>query len=163
MTSYYPVTPSQTTAPSVQVTLDGVLYTLTCLWSIFGQRYYVQSTSQSGAIIFLLPLVETSPAVPLSTASWTEATGLVTVQTVSPLSFPIGSLVNLTIVGCSPATYNGLYPCSMLNATTFTFELGADPGLFSTPGSVSFLLNLAAGYFTTSTLIYRNGQFEVTP
>jgi hypothetical protein len=163
MTSYYPVTPSNKAAPTVQVTLDGGLYTLACLWSIYGQRYYVQCASQSGAVIFLLPLVETAPAVPVSSASWLEATGLVTFVTATPLPFPIGSVVNLTISGCSPVAYNGLVACSMLNSTTFTYPLASDPGIFSLPGSVSFLLNLAAGYFVTSTLIFRNGQFEVTP
>ncbi len=163
MTSYYPLTPSNRVAPSVQVTLDGSLYTLTALWMIFGQRYYVQCTDQSNNIIFLLPLVETAPSINVSTASWLEATGLVTMQTTTPFPFPIGSVANLTIAGCSPDAYNGYFPCNIQNSTTFTYQMLTDPGNFSSPGNVSLLLNLGAGYFVTSTLVYRNSQFEVTP
>jgi len=38
----------------------------------------------------------------------------------------------------------------------------SDPGTVTSAGEVSFLINMCAGYFN-STMIFRNGQFEVNP
>jgi hypothetical protein len=82
--------PSQNSPFQFQATLDGVAHTIRVTWNLFGERYYVNCFTQTGARVFTLPLIG------------------------------------------SPEGYD---------------------------------INLAAGYFTRSTLVYRapNRQFEVMP
>lgn len=58
-----PFTPSITDAPpfSVLVTLDGASYTLAAAWNIYGQRWYVTLTDQSGNLIINIPLIGSPP------------------------------------------------------------------------------------------------------
>ncbi|MDR3449358.1 MAG: hypothetical protein P4M15_06375 [Alphaproteobacteria bacterium] len=84
-------------------------------------------------------------------------------MTQSPHGYAIGGVLRLTIAGCAPAAFNGAYACRITGASTFTYPLSIDPGQNVVAGSSSFLLNLAGNYFTTSTLVYRNAQFEVAP
>jgi hypothetical protein len=56
MTSYKFI-PSNITAFSFQPTLDGVVYNIIVVWSLFGQRYYVNCYTNTGSLVFSLPLI----------------------------------------------------------------------------------------------------------
>ncbi len=70
--------------------------------------------------------------------------------------------LNLTIAEASPDAYNGTYSMLVDSPTTLNFAMTNDPGTLVTSGTLSYLISLCAGYFT-STMVYRNTQFEVSP
>ena len=163
MTTYFAFTPSRVSAPTFQPTLDGAQYTCVARWNLFAQRYYLNCTDLDGNRIFALPIVETPPAIAINTLTWSELTGLVTVTTQSRHGYVVGGAVTLTIAGCSPDAYNGAQLVTITGASTFTYPLSSDPGTNIVAGGASQMINMGAGYFTTSSLIYRNGSFEVSP
>jgi hypothetical protein len=50
-----------------------------------------------------------------------------------------------------------------INPIKFTVPMSTDPGPVNIMGFLSRRLNMVAGVFKTSTLVYRNGAFEVDP
>lgn len=173
MTTYTTFAPSPTAPFVFRPTLDGQVYVATILWNLFDQRWYMQLSDLSGILVFSLPVVGTAAAQPLASLSWEG--GMVTAMTVSPHAYAIGATIILTIAGATPAGYNGTFPCLMTGASAFTFPLTSDPDPATTSasgvqtasvsGTFSYAVNMAAGYFSSSTLIYRapSGQFEVSP
>lgn len=162
MTTYYTFQPSPAVAPTFQPTLDGVTYTVTLLWSLAGQRYYVQCQTLTGQVVFFLPLIGSATGTPVQSVSWAPNT--VTATLLAPHGYTIGSIVNLTFDGMSPATYNGTFPCTITGPNTFTYTQASNPGALTALGIVEYNINIAAGYFNSS-LVYReaNQQFEVSP
>ena len=162
MTTYYTLQTSPSTAPSFTPTLDGSQYNVTVLWSLVGQRYYVQCATLTGQVVFFLPLIGSSNGIAVQAVSWTPNT--VTVTTAVPHNSLIGSIVNLTFDGMLPTTYNGIYACLITSSTQMTYTQSSNPGALQTLGIVEYNINLAGGYFA-STLVYRemNQQFEVSP
>jgi hypothetical protein len=164
MTTYYSVQPSQTGAPQFTATLDGLQYTIQVKWVLFGQRYYVFCYNSSGVQVFSRPLIESLPGIQIDAISYDELSGLAIVATDQPHGFKIGSTTNLTIAGASPDTYNGTYWMLATGANTLSFPLSvsSNPGQTTVAGTLSFIISMTAAYFN-STMIYRNGQFEVSP
>lgn len=161
MTTYFPFQPSTISAPIFMPTFDGVTYQCIVTWSLFGRRYYVNCYDGSGARIFTIPLLQTPTGFNIQSMSWDVETRQVTASCITPHGLRIGSVVDLTIVNCLPATYNGAYPCAVLNETDFAYPLSTDPGNSIAPGTADYLISMTAGYFN-STMIFRNGQFEVS-
>lgn len=163
MTTYITFVPSLVSAPAFDVTLDGAAYNITVTWSLFGQRYYVNCLSVYGELVFSLPLIGSRTGLHIQNAEW--ANGTVTITTDTPHGHVVGSIVNATITGMSPDTYNGTRQCMVINRTQITFPLASYPGAVAVLGKLEYNVNLAAGYFNTSTLVYRtqNQTFEVTP
>lgn len=164
MTTYFQFTPSATQAFNFQPTLDGQQYTVEVTWSLYGQRYYVTCRTLTGALIFSVPLVGSSTGKNIQAASWNAESGLATITTALPHGYRIGGLFNLTIADMTPAAFNGLQSCAILNRTQFTYPLTSYPGAITSLGSAQYNINMAAGYFA-STLVYRtaNSTFEVSP
>lgn len=166
-------TPTATAPYRFQPTLDGAVYSATVTWNLFAQRWYLNLSDLSGNRIFSLPVVGSSAIQPLAALAWQN--GTVTATTQDPHGYAIGIMIALTVSGATPGAYNGSFPCLTTGPSSFTYPLSADPdppttsvdGLqtASAPGAYSFDLNIAAGYFTTSTLVYRtsSGNFEITP
>ena len=163
MTTYFAFTPSRRSAPQFSPTLDGAQYNCVCTWNLFAQRYYLNCIDLSGNLVFSRPIVETPPAVPINSLSWSELSGLVTAVTVNPHGFAIGGSIWLTIAGASPDAYNGDVLVNVTGPSAFTYPLAANPGSNLVVGTASFMVNLAGNYFQTSSIIYRNAQFEVSP
>ena len=163
MTTYFAFVPSLSAAPRFQPTLDGEQYVCSCFWNLFAQRYYLNCVDSNGDLIFSLPLVETPAAIALNSVTWSELTGHVTATTQTPHGYPLGAAVELTIAGCSPVGYNGAQLVMITGPSAFTYPLDADPGAAIVSGSATQMVNLAGGYFLTSTIIYRNQTFEVSP
>ena len=153
---------SNAVAPSFSPTLDGSVYTITVTWNLFGQRHFVNCYDGSSNLVFTVALVETPPSLALEGLTWSAAALQVTATTLATHGFPIGSVIELTLVGANPATYNGSYDVFITGPSTFQFAMTTDPGSVVSCGSASFVISMCRGYFN-STLIYRNGQFEVSP
>ena len=162
MTTYIPFTPSLISAPQFTPTLDGAQYNVVVTWSLFGQRYYLNCYSLNGERIFTAPLIESAAGVAIESLKWDVTTSLVTAKTTAPHGLRLGAAINLTIAGCAPDAYNGAVQAMVASPTTFTYPLQSDPGTASVFGSASYLISMTSGYFT-STLVYRDGAFEVSP
>jgi hypothetical protein len=163
MTTYFPFTPTTTPpAPSFQPVLDGATYTISVNSNLFGQRYYLLCTDQTGNIVFNLPLVTSLPSSPIEDLSWDGLTQTVTVTMVNPHYYTLGSTLNLTIAGAAPSTFNGVFPMLVTGQDTLVFPLTTDPGQMTVAGTLSYLVSMTAGYFD-STLVFRNSVFEVNP
>lgn len=165
MATIYPFLPSTNSAFSFQPTLDGQTYTIVVMWNVFGQRYYVQCYTLVGALVFSLPLIGSSNGITLQNLSWDYNTSTVTATTSVPHNFDVGDPIDITIVNCSPDAYNGQFTATVTGTNTFTYPMSSYPGSPVSIGSVEYNINIAAGYFTSSTLVYRsaNQQFEVSP
>lgn len=158
-------TPSPVLPFSFQPTLDGQQYIITAPWSLFGQRFYLNCYTLNGTLIFSLPLIGSGPGTPINAISWDEITGLVTVECSAPHGLRIGTIVALTVNGMVPTAYDGVFNANVINQTQVTYPLTSDPGSPVSFGEVRYNVNLAGGYFKTSTLYYHtdSSHFEVTP
>lgn len=145
------------------VTLDGQAYVAEVIWGLFGRRTYLNLKDGGGALIFSRPMLGSPLGVAIQSASW--HLGVVTVLTALPHGFAITDTVNVAISGCLPEELNGRKQILVTTATEFTFPLGADPGAISQFGKVDYNIDIAGGYFSNSTLVYRpqSNQFEVSP
>lgn len=163
MTTIIPVQFSQLQVPQFQVTLDGASYNLSMPYNLYGQRYYVNCSDLQGNLIFSLPLVGSPPGMVIQTLSWDQ--GKVTLQTSAPHNYRPGSLLEFTLSGAAPDEYNGTYDMVALDRSTLRYSLAQDPGVSNAQGTLFNDLNLAAGYFETSSLVWRpsSSQLEVTP
>ena len=156
-------TPSASQAFSFQPTLDGSLYTITVTWNLFGQRYYVNCYTTTGTLVFSLPLIGSPASIPIECIQWTS--GIAYVALTQPHGLPKGSVADLTLIQCSPSVYNDSWAAFVDGPASFQIYLSSDPGGLQQAGYVENNINLAGGYFSTSSLVYRDlsQQFEVTP
>lgn len=159
----FPFAPSTAAPFQFQPVLDGTTYNAVVTWSLFGQRYYINLYDLDQNLIFCLPVIGSPDGLQLQTLAWLQGVVAATVQ--APHGLPIGATVALTVAGCTPDAYNGLFSALVTSPTTFSYQLTNDPGLNTVAGTVSKNINLAGGYFGTSTLVFRNSsqQFEVNP
>lgn len=166
MTTYFAFNPPSDAPFTFQPTLDGQTYTASVFWLFWSQRWYVTLIDQFGNRIFTLPLIYSTPTSQVESIAWSNATtsGQVTVILPTPVTYPIGSLVDVYFYSSAPAAYNGLFRCAVLNPTTLTYPLDQDPGMPTAIGVWSQDVSMTAGYFD-STLIFRpsTGNFEVNP
>lgn len=146
-----------------QATLDGDSYNAAITWNMVGKRYYVNLFSLDGVRIFTLPLIGSTDAVGIETISWSN--GFVDVTTTARHGYLMGSTIDLTLSRFVPETYNGTVRAFITGLDTFQFPLAGDPGDASQLGLSNYDINIAAGYFKNSKLVFResNQQFEITP
>jgi len=158
----YKFTPSNTTAYSFQPTLDGVVHNAIVVWSLFGQRYYVNCYTNTGSLVFSVPLIGSLDSIYVQSAYWEN--GFMIIKSETPHNFHVGSVINITLVNFNPAVYNGVYRANVISSDTIAYELAYDPGPIVSLGDIQYNIDLAAGYFN-SMLVYRaNSQtFEVIP
>jgi hypothetical protein len=57
MTTYIPFTPSVSSVPQFQVTLDGYIYTALCTWNLYGARYYLNIVTLQGTLVCSVALI----------------------------------------------------------------------------------------------------------
>lgn len=163
MTSYFTFVQNQQSPFSFSPVLDGQTYTAAVKWNWFGQRWYLELSRITGALVFNKALIGSPCGVSIESVSWSN--GLVTVTTAKPHGFDVGTTVAMTVEGCVPVVLNGTRPSLITDVDEFTFPLVGNPGAATQLGRAVYNINLAAGYFTTSTLVYRsdNKTFEVSP
>lgn len=143
-----------------QPTLDATPYTAVVRWSLWGKRNWLDLYDLNGTRIFSIPVTESPAGVILQAIAW--ANGTVTATTVTPHNYVVGATAQLVVSGCTPAGYNGTVLALITDETTFQYLLAVDPGQATVLGLASYNLSMTAGYFD-STLVFRNGQFEVSP
>lgn len=166
MTTVTTFAPAATKPFSFSPILDGAQYQAVITWGLAGQRWYVNLLDQTGTLVFCLPVIGSPTAIQTADLSWSGVQNLVTVTTAVPHGIPLGFTVQLTVVGVSPAAYNGIRNMFATAPSTLTFPLPADPGGDATVnGNIGHDINLAGGYFKTSTFVFREAtqQFEVSP
>lgn len=161
MTTRVPFQPPPLGAFTFQPTLDGAPATATVTWNLFGQRWYVNLFRLDGSRVFTLPLIESPLASNLEALAW--AHGFATAATLAPHGVAVGTTAALVVEGCAPDGFNGEVLALALDRTTLQWPLVADPGPVTAVGSVARTINMAGGYFRSSSLAFRNGQFEVRP
>ena len=163
MTTLIPFTPSSQTPPQFAVTLDGQTYNVIVTWGLFGQRNYINVYDLNGTLVVSIPMVGSEPTQPLNSLTW--ASGIVMASTLEPHGIALGMVVDLTIADAVPDTYNGIYRCAVTAPSSFTYALADQPGTVVSAGNYATNVNLVAGYFETSTLVFRpsSQQFEITP
>ena len=146
-------------------TLDGQVYNAFVTWNFFAQRYYINLYAINGTRVFTLPLLGSPIPLRIDTATWIRGVSVASIKTLVPHYFPLGATVDLVVSGCSPEEFNGNKRCLVAGPNEVTFPLTLDPGPANVVGSIASNLNIAAGYFAESSLVYReaNQQFEVTP
>jgi len=161
----YPFTPSRNGYPPFQFqpTLDGNVYTAITTWNAAAQRWYLNLYALDGTLVVAIPVIGSPAALPLQSLNW--AFGTVTATIENPHNIPLGAQAKLTVAGCAPAAFNGTFIVSATGPTSFSYKVPANPGQASRLGIAAFNVNLVAGYFTTSLLVFRESanQFEVSP
>ena len=161
MTTFTPFTPSQTALFSFRPVLDGNVYLARTPFVHYAQRYYLNLSQLNGPAVVFRPLIESPASLPLASIAW--ANNKVTAVTEQPHGYRLGIVVPLLVAGCVPTAYNGNVQASVVDDETLAWPLNANPGTATAIGTVDWTFNLVAGYFTTSTMVFRNQQFEVNP
>jgi hypothetical protein len=90
------------------------------------------------------------PSVAITSISWTS--GTVTVQTSAAHRIPAGAPVQGVIANVVPSGYNGVFACTEVDPTHFTYPLASNPGVETTLGtfqleSVSELVAMGDTFF----------------
>ena len=172
MTTVIPFLPSNIMAPVFNATLDGNSYKVAVTWNVSAQRYYINIYSSTGVWIITTALVSSPPARAVVATQYDPFLSSVIVTLVDPSQWPIplggpltnpGEIVDYTLEGFQPNTYNGKFRCLHITNTEFTFPVIADPGPLVVLGRVSRFLNMVDTVFNVSSIIYRNGAFEINP
>ncbi len=144
-------------------TLDGQEYLAVTPWGLFGRRLYLTLTALDGTRIFTRALVGSPAAQAIQSLAW--AHGTVTVTFTALHGYKLMSTVELAISGCLPDAYNGVVEAYVSSDTEVQYQLASDPGAATMLGEAGWGINLAAGYFSESRLIFRDAaqQFEAVP
>jgi|SRR6516225_2771730 hypothetical protein len=174
MTTVIPFLPSNIKTPTFGATFDGDDYKVTITWNISAQRYYVNVYGSDGSWIIATPLIQSPPSRAVNGLTYDPLRRVMTIQMVDPKYWPVpigstgtatppGTIVDYTLENFDPALLNTKWRSLHVNDTTFSFPLANDPGQINILGSVGRHLDMLNGIFQTSSLIYRNGAFEVNP
>ncbi len=163
MTTVIPFLPSTQAPYQFRPILDGATYAASTPWSLFGRRYYFQLSALNGSLIVYEALIGSPSPINIEGFLWTN--GFVNLICTTPHGVPLGQTVNMTVQGCAPAAYNGVFQMYATDMLTLTYNSVADPGPATQLGGVSADINLVAGYGFTSTLVYRPSyqRFEINP
>lgn len=169
MTQIFPFVPSSVTPFSFSPVLDGATYNATVPWGLFGARYYLNLVALDGTLIWYGAIVGSGSGISIQSMTW--ANGIVAVTTAVPHGYKPATTVELTITGCTPDAYNGLYPCLITGPSSFSYLLASDPGSSTVFGIASYDVSMIGGvqkedgtYFQ-STLLFRtqSQNFEASP
>lgn len=164
MTTFFDFVPSNVAPFEFQPTLDGQVYTCVVTWNLFCRRYYLSCYRLNGTRVFTRPLLGSPAGLTLESITWDAFQGTAIAVAAVEHGYAPGSTVRLTIAGTNPAAYSGTVDALVLDATSFSWPLAADPGPTTSPGSAFRNVDIAGGYFNSS-LVYRapNRQFEISP
>lgn len=174
MTTVVPFIPSNLVAPEFPATFDGNDYRVVVTWNISALRYYINVYDSNGLWIITAPLVQSPPSRGVNGLSYDSLRRVMTVELVAPPFWPVpigstgtfsppGTVVDYYLENFDPVVLNTKWRCLHINDTYFEFPLPDDPGQINVLGSVARYINMLSSVFVTSTLIYRNGAFEISP
>jgi len=172
MTTIIPFRPSNIAAPSFSCQLDGQTHKVVVTWNVSSQRYFINVYDSVGVWIITMPLISCPPARPVNSARYDPFLNSVTVEMGSYVGWPTpyaglatkpGTIIEYTLEGFQPLTYNGKFRSLHIQSLAFTFPMPTDPGPLVVLGRVSRMLNMVGPVFKNSVMIYRNGAFEISP
>lgn len=167
MTTFINFAPSGTASPPFQfdATLDGQQYLVTTTWNLFGRRWYINVFAADGTLIATKALIASQTGLSIQSLTWDIVRQVVTVTTANPHGFKVGRTVELTIAGCVPIAYNGIFDCLATGPNSFTYPMASDPGAATVFGAATYSVNMVGGYFATSSIVFReaSSQFEIAP
>ena len=173
MTTIIPFIPGSIRAPSFTATLDGDDYVVTVTWNVSAQRYYLNIYDSDNTWILTVPMFQSPPSRGVNGLTYDPLRLVMTVELVAPPYWPVpigstgtfsppGTMVDYWLENFDPAVLNAKWRCLHINDQFFEFPLANNPGQINVLGSVGRYLSMVDGLFN-STLIYRNGAFEVSP
>jgi hypothetical protein len=174
MTTVTPFLPSNIKPFSFNALLDAGNYQITVTWNVSAQRFYINVYGLDGSWVITVPLIASPPARPIASVKYDPFMNQVLVTMVDPSLWPVplapgglvtkpGAMIDYTLEYFQPTAYNGIFRGMHINETTFSYPMATDPGSVLILGSVSRKLNMVQGVFAISSLIYRNGAFEIDP
>lgn len=142
--------------------LDGRTCQADVVYSVFGKRSYLRLFDADGALIVFTAIVGSSDFAPVEGLAWDQLRGKVFLTTAEH-KLSIGSQRVFTVRGASPDPYNGTFLMTVESPTTLSYPMTDDPGALIKVGAWGREIDLVAGYFTTSRLVYREAakRFEV--
>jgi len=113
-----------------------------------------------GTYALLTQLSDVTPILvnaPLAITSLSWSGGVVTGTTTAPHGFTNGDTVFLSIIGASPAGYNGEHPCLITGASTFTYP---HSGTLSSPatGTITYVDADAPQLLAQATTFFGQGS-----
>jgi hypothetical protein len=158
-TTFVQFVPSTAAAFQFQPVIAGQTYNAEIDYNAFGQRFYLNLTDLSGNQILYCALAETGPSF---AAALTWVNGVATVTLQEPHLVPIGQLALGRISG-TDSGFDGMDLLMLaVNATTLTYQLGADPEVEPISGLLSFDVNLISGIVPNGLFVYHSDtqQFE---
>lgn len=169
MTTFFQFQPSQVSPFAFSPTLDGQIYNATVPSLVFGNRPYLNLVALDGTLILLTALIGSPTGFQLASLSWVN--GIVSATMTLPHGFKVASTISLTLVGSTPAAYNGQIAALITGPSSFSYPLASNPGSATIFGAANFNVNLVGGVakedgtFFQSTLVFRTpaNQFEVSP
>lgn len=105
-----------------------------------------------------LSAVQAILATPLALTGMAWSSGTVTATTTAAIGLSTGQTFTTTIVGATPAAYNGTYVATVTGANTFTFAIATNPGTETVPGTylpsnAGFISNSATTFFAQGTSV----------
>lgn len=153
-TTSIPFTPSIASPFRFTFQADGATWAAVVTWNVFGQRWYLNVYFQDGTRVFTVPLVGSSTWVTTPLATQEEN---YLARVFNPYLVGVGALVlsqnveTATRIAAIDSTVVALSAPSLSTGTDNAAQFSND-------------INLAAGYFTSSTLVYRAnaGRFEIS-
>jgi hypothetical protein len=162
MTQIIQFIPSNYAAPQFNATFDHTPYNVVVTWNISSQRYYVNVYDMNGNFICAFPLVESPPGIKIASLVWDPNQSIVVATLEIPFYRPTGQIVQYTIIGCQPTTYNGTFNCLTISPSSFSYPMLTDPGQIVVLGSANRYINMLEPWFASS-MIFRMMQFQVDP
>ena len=173
MTTIIPFIPSNIVTPSCSVNLDGDAHDIKITWNVSAQRFYINIYRKTDeAWIITEPLISSPPGHDVNSVEYDPFNAIVLISLVrgdywgTPIGGPSikpGTKIDYTLSGFQPATYNGKFRAMHIDDIVFSIPMPRDPGPLVIAGQVNRYLDMAQPVFKRSTLIYRNGAFEVNP
>lgn len=163
MAARYNFVPSDNAAFQFEPTLDGDVHTAIVTWNYFGQRFYINIFDVNNVRVLSEAVVGSPIGLNIQALSWRN--GRVSAALASRHPYLIGQTIELTLSGCAPSGYNGKVEALIDGPASFSYPLATNPGIATAVGVADFNVDLIAGYFKTSTLVFRSPtqQFEVSP
>jgi hypothetical protein len=162
MTTYFQFLPSNRKAQSFAPTFDGNIYNVTVYWNISAQRYYVNCKDLNGNLIFMVPLVGNPNPFQVLSMIYDPLNQRVIAEVDEQYYLRIGRVLQANVINCVPNEYNGSGFLYVLSHNQIYYPLAIDPGPATVLGVIDYLISMTKGYFQ-STMIFRNGYFEVNP
>src|SRR5215831_14631339 len=99
MTTYIPFQPSNISAPTYMVTLDGNQYTMVVTWNVASQRYFINLYDVNGTLIFCVPLVTTAIGRPVQSMVYDSKNQVIFGSFGNAMYRPLGQIIRYVFSG----------------------------------------------------------------